>query len=85
MSQSVTRQLSLINKEEDCGNNVLDTGEACDDGNDGDGDGCSSECSIEDGWSCISGRDPECQEIECGDWVITEPETCDIGSLKSPG
>ena len=30
-----------------CGNNILETGEECDDGNTNDGDGCSSTCQIE--------------------------------------
>ncbi len=30
-----------------CGNGVLDPGEACDDGNNIDGDGCSSSCQLE--------------------------------------
>ena len=30
-----------------CGNGVVDTGEACDDGNTTDGDGCSATCGIE--------------------------------------
>jgi cysteine-rich repeat protein len=32
----------------DCGNSVPETGEECDDGNEKDGDGCSSECKTED-------------------------------------
>ncbi len=35
-----------------CGNGVLDPGEQCDDGNVSDGDGCSSACTIEEGWVC---------------------------------
>src|SRR3989344_3800422 len=30
-----------------CGNNILDSGEQCDDGNINDGDGCSSQCLVE--------------------------------------
>lgn len=30
-----------------CGNNVIDLGESCDDGNHNDGDACSSRCQIE--------------------------------------
>lgn len=30
-----------------CGNHVLDPGEACDDGNNVDGDGCSQSCTVE--------------------------------------
>jgi len=35
-----------------CGNGVHDTGEYCDDGNEVDGDGCSSACSLEAGYLC---------------------------------
>ncbi len=35
-----------------CGDGQLDLGEACDDGNMSDGDGCSSTCQVEDGWIC---------------------------------
>lgn len=34
-----------------CGNGVLEAGEQCDDDNTQDGDGCSSQCSIEQ-WDC---------------------------------
>ena len=30
-----------------CGNNVVEDGEVCDDGNEVDGDGCSSTCELE--------------------------------------
>ena len=35
-----------------CGNNSIDTGENCDDGNTSAGDGCSVLCLIETGWLC---------------------------------
>jgi cysteine-rich repeat protein len=35
-----------------CGDGQLDVGEMCDDGNVSSGDGCSSQCRIDDGWSC---------------------------------
>lgn len=35
-----------------CGDFVVQSGEACDDGNTGDGDGCSGACSIEAGFMC---------------------------------
>ncbi|MEM6955581.1 MAG: DUF4215 domain-containing protein, partial [Myxococcota bacterium] len=35
-----------------CGDNRLETGEGCDDGNTDDGDGCSSLCAIEPGFVC---------------------------------
>ncbi len=35
-----------------CGNGIRDDGEECDDGNPDSGDGCSSSCIIEAGWTC---------------------------------
>ena len=31
----------------ECGNNLVEPGEACDDGNNDDGDGCSADCQVE--------------------------------------
>jgi cysteine-rich repeat protein len=36
----------------ECGNSILDSGEACDDGNIAGGDGCSASCQVENGWNC---------------------------------
>lgn len=36
----------------DCGNEVIDPGEQCDDGNDFIEDGCSNTCQLEEGWQC---------------------------------
>ena len=52
---------SVVNPT-NCGNGVIDSGEACDDGNTTDGDGCSATCGIEvtgempmkDGGGCCS-------------------------------
>src|SRR3989344_284968 len=35
-----------------CGNNVINSGETCDDGDTTSGDGCSNLCQIEPGWTC---------------------------------
>jgi len=35
-----------------CGNGVLNPDENCDDGNEIEGDGCSFNCTIEDGYIC---------------------------------
>lgn len=42
----------------DCGNEVLDPGEQCDDGNGFIGDGCSHICQIEDEWQCTTPLPP---------------------------
>ncbi|MCH9688754.1 MAG: DUF4215 domain-containing protein [Deltaproteobacteria bacterium] len=48
-----------------CGNNVVDPGEQCDDGNLNDGDTCSHTC----------------QGATCGDGVLNPGEACDDGNL----
>ncbi len=35
-----------------CGNGIVESGETCDDGNPDNSDGCSSTCTVEDGWNC---------------------------------
>ena len=35
-----------------CGDGTLAAPEACDDGNNTTGDGCSSDCTVESGWNC---------------------------------
>lgn len=59
-----------------CGNNLLETGEQCDDGDNVSGDGCSSACQIE-GEECI----PSCpQGALCGeDGCGGTCGTCDAG------
>ena len=64
----------------DCGDGVRDAVEACDDGNNDDGDGCSADCStIEPGYRCPTAG-AQCIEIVCGDSRIDPPETCDDGN-----
>ncbi len=60
-----------------CGNGVIDSSEACDDGNTLASDGCSDLCIVETGWNCPV-VDTPCQEI-CGDGVLVGTETCDDG------
>ncbi len=38
-----------------CGNNTIDPGEQCDDGNTSTGDGCDASCQIEPAWLCPGG------------------------------
>lgn len=56
------------NNNELCGNNVLDAGETCDDGNATAGDGCDAECQNEG-------------EPACGDGILQAGEECDDGNL----
>jgi len=51
-----------------CGNNVIEAGEQCDDGNIDDGDGCSSACQTEQ------------QQPACGNGIIEAGEQCDDGA-----
>lgn len=50
---------------EDCGNGVVDPGEACDDGNNDDDDQCTSVCT----------------EPFCGDGILSGVEQCDDGNF----
>ena len=53
-----------------CGNGIINTGEACDDGNTASGDGCSSTCSVELGYSCVG------QPSDCNINVDSCPSYC---------
>ncbi len=43
---------SRIENELICGNDILEIGEECDDGNINSGDGCNASCIIEEGYEC---------------------------------
>jgi cysteine-rich repeat protein len=63
-----------------CGDSRIDLflAEVCDDGNILDGDGCSTVCTRETGYSC-SGEPSVC--VQCGDTFIQGLETCDDGNF----
>ncbi len=63
-----------------CGNGLLETGQECDDGNTEDGDGCSSNCTIEPGWYCEG--EPSICSTQCGDDIAAGSEECDGEDLK---
>lgn len=54
----------------------------CDDGNSVDGDGCSLDCSVEDGWTCAGGNGstPDTCNGICGDSLIYGKEQCEDGN-----
>jgi len=78
-----------------CGDGVVDAGEACDDGNLVDGDGCDSNCTltacgngiVTAGEVCDDGNltdgdgcDANCTLTACGNGIVTAGETCDDGN-----
>ena len=58
-----------------CGNGRMQSGEACDDGNADDADGCSARCTVETGFAC-TGMPSSCTAV-CGDGRIVVSESCD--------
>lgn len=67
-----------------CGNGHLEdqsAGEGCDDGNVIGGDGCSSTCTIETGFSC-TGTPSTCTST-CGDGLQASDEACDDGDMTN--
>lgn len=59
-----------------CGDGVIGGAETCDDGNTRAGDGCSSTCTVEEGYDCGSAEPSVCAAI-CGDGLRVQPEQCD--------
>lgn len=49
---SYLAQFPQAQRPQECGDHIADVGEACDDGNKNDGDGCSSTCQLEEGYMC---------------------------------
>jgi cysteine-rich repeat protein len=72
-----------------CGNGDLDLEEACDDGNEDDGDGCAADCSsVADGWTCPTPGSP-CQppfvvRPPTGTLAFVPHETCPDGWAIEP-
>ena len=67
-----------------CGNGVVEDGEACDDGNSVNGDGCSADCkAIEPGYVCYEGK--PCEQVSgvCGNGKVDDGEACDDGNQVS--
>ncbi len=62
-----------------CGNNIIELDEDCD----GDqGEGCTDDCVIEDGFSCPAAN--YCIRVPaCGDGIVQLGEECDVGAASS--
>lgn len=67
-----------------CGDGEIDTdiGETCDDGNRTGRDGCSTSCTIEDGYVC-AGEPSTCTTLECGDDIVAFGEGCEDGNTRA--
>ena len=65
-----------------CGNGKLETGETCDDGNTTGGDGCSSVCALQSGWTC-NAPNTACVAKQCGDGILAGTEICDDGVVNT--
>jgi len=78
-----------------CGNGRMDPGEACDDGNSINGDGCDNNCTrtacgngvMTAGEGCDDGNrtngdgcDNNCTRTGCGNGIMTAGEACDDGN-----
>jgi cysteine-rich repeat protein len=63
-----------------CGDGDV-VGEACDDGDNTDGDGCAADCTVEHGYTC-SGEPSACTST-CGDGLIASDEVCDDGDTDA--
>ena len=70
-----------------CGNSIFISGdgEQCDDGNDSNGDGCSSSCQIETGYSCDTQSNPLSSCDLCGNNKRGGTEGCDDGTDDDEG
>ena len=77
---------SVLKMGDGCGDTIVGANEACDDGNTISGDGCSSSCQTETGYTCppeggACVKDPV--DAECGDSKVEGSEGCDDGNTES--
>lgn len=65
-----------------CGDGILRGDKQCDDGNQLDGDGCSSRCTIETGWTCPTPGLPCTRIITCGNGQPGPGKECDDANTR---
>ncbi|MDC0721039.1 DUF4215 domain-containing protein [Nannocystis bainbridge] len=66
---TVTTTVSTTDDKPACGNNVLEPGEQCDDGNAADGDGCEADCTTTPGENCGNGELDDGEDCDDGNTV----------------
>lgn len=70
-----------------CGDGYKTGAEACDDDNAASGDGCSSSCAVESGWTCDGATPDVCTEDTpdpvCGNGTLEAGEECDDGGTST--
>ncbi len=81
-TSSGTYTLAVHGQPSTCGDGVLDAGEACDDGNSTNTDGCTNECAIQTGYAC-RGTPSVCHAVVCGDGFVDAGEACDDGNTTA--
>ena len=71
-----------------CGDGIVVSGELCDDNNTRSGDGCSSTCAVETGYTCSGNKPSRCNPNGpfCGDNQVNRAgEQCDKGPNGGQG
>lgn len=86
---SVNKPASITCFNADCGNGAVQTGEACDDGNNEDNDGCDKTCDAEapvcGNGVCEFAEDSTTCPSDCGPAGFCGDGTCDAGLGENPG
>ncbi len=65
-----------------CGDANIDPDEKCDDGNQNDGDGCSHECEVEDGFACKDSDGTDLSKCDGSDCLVLPITFRDFDSQK---
>jgi MYXO-CTERM domain-containing protein len=67
-----------------CGDGLVQGDEACDDGNADDGDGCSAQCAVEDGFVCEDSEFVFNGDFDLGDTGFADVVPLDLAPNPSP-